>query len=130
MHDARANSAPGFEQHPGYSIRLSESDVAATVYRHGKPLLHSKQSILLSENDYPPVIYMPRSAIDPPLLQPSERTSFCPFKGQASYWHLCIDGECLQDAAWSYEDPFDEVQIIKGMIAWMQTDGICCEQDT
>jgi len=49
---------------------------------------------------------------------PSETRSFCPYKGEATYWHLRIANRELSDAAWSYEAPYDEAAAIRGLVSF------------
>ncbi|CAI7617079.1 unnamed protein product [Penicillium viridicatum] len=64
-------------------------------------------------------IYFPRSAIiDDTILQDSDRSTFCPWKGYASYWHLRLDGQTLENAAWYYREPYDAAADIKDHVAF------------
>ncbi|KOS44620.1 hypothetical protein ACN38_g4468 [Penicillium nordicum] len=64
-------------------------------------------------------IYFPRSAIiDDTILQDSDRSTFCPWKGYASYWHLRVDGQTLENAAWYYREPYDAAADIKDHVAF------------
>ena len=51
-------------------------------------------------------------------LERTQHTSFCPFKGGASYWTLRAGGRVEVNAVWSYEDPFDEVAGLKDYVAF------------
>ena len=73
----------------------------------------AEQAVLLSETGYPVRAYIAREDIHAPI-EPSEKTSFCPFKGDASYWTVAG----LEDVAWSYEDPKAEVEAIRGRLAF------------
>ena len=74
--------------------------------------------MILRESGYPDVHYLPREDVDMERLTASDHTTYCPFKGEASYWDIQVsDGEA-EEAAWSYEAPFDEVAALKGYIAF------------
>ncbi|KAJ5457391.1 hypothetical protein N7530_012665 [Penicillium desertorum] len=64
-------------------------------------------------------VYFPRSAIiDDSILQGSDQSTFCSWKGYASYWHLKVDGRTLENAAWYYRDPYDAAADIKDHVAF------------
>ncbi|WP_296425195.1 DUF427 domain-containing protein [Yoonia sp.] len=89
------------------------------VVRAGGAVLgESTQALELTEGDYPPVIYLPRSDIAMAFLEASETTSTCPFKGTASYYSIIAKSGEIKDAVWSYEDPKDGVADIKGYLAF------------
>ena len=65
-------------------------------------------------------IYFPPSAVSDPqsVLEPSDTTTHCPWKGTASYYNLHVDGKVIQDAAWYYPEPKDAARNIKGYLAF------------
>lgn len=76
--------------------------------------------LVLKEGSYPPVAYIPRSSVLMESLTPSETTSICPFKGEASYYSLLDEqGQIsVKDVAWSYETPIDEAEQLAGHLAF------------
>ena len=72
---------------------------------------------LLHETGISPVAYIPLTDIDDTLLERSETTSHCPFKGDASYWSLRVGGELRPDAVWAYEEPLPEAAWLRGFAA-------------
>lgn len=62
--------------------------------------------------------YFPADAVDDSLLEPSETTSFCPWKGTAHYKTLVIDGERNVDAVWFYPEPMEAAAEIRGRLAF------------
>jgi uncharacterized protein (DUF427 family) len=52
------------------------------------------------------------------VLEPSSRRTHCPYKGYASYWSARVDGEVLQDVAWSYEQPLRESAAVAGYVSF------------
>jgi uncharacterized protein (DUF427 family) len=94
-----------------------------TVF-NGETLADSTRVRLLRETGHVPVYYFPREDLRLDLLTASDHRTFCPFKGEASYWHVTV-GECrVGNAVWSYEAPFDEVAQIKDHMAiyWDKAD--------
>ena len=111
-----SNPAPGFTKHTNYQIEL-EFDQSALLTLDGNTIAETSDAIAMLEGKYPPVLYIPRADISAELTK-SETTTYCPFKGTASYWNIITNGETTVDAAWSYEEPFDEMQAIKGFLAF------------
>ena len=63
-------------------------------------------------------VYFPPSAVRSDLLQPSDTTTVCGWKGQAHYCDVVVDGEVNRDAAWYYPEPEDAAGQIRGHIAF------------
>lgn len=62
--------------------------------------------------------YFPPQAVKEEFLEQSNHTSTCPWKGEASYYHVVVNGEENENAAWTYKNPKPEAQNIKGYIAF------------
>ncbi len=62
--------------------------------------------------------YFPLDSVNQEYLTNSERTSFCPWKGSASYYNINVDDETNENAAWYYPDPKDAAKEIKGRVAF------------
>ncbi|WP_421791136.1 DUF427 domain-containing protein [Hyphobacterium sp.] len=76
-------------------------------------------ALALREASYPPVFYIERGAINAVALTRSEKTTWCPYKGEATHYHLTLaDGTVLENAIWSYEDPLPAVDVIKNRLAF------------
>lgn len=75
-------------------------------------------ALTLQESTYPAVQYLPLDAIDPSLLQRTETHTWCPYKGEASYYTLTVDGQELTDSVWTYDDAFGAVGEISGYVAF------------
>ncbi|MGH6991749.1 MAG: DUF427 domain-containing protein [Caulobacteraceae bacterium] len=78
----------------------------------------STDAVDLAEANYPPVVYFPRSDVDMLYLGKTTKTSQCPFKGEASYYTLAMDGRIAENAAWSYENPYPAMREIAERIAF------------
>ena len=81
----------------------------------GEVLADTRDAVEMKEGDYPVVYYVPRKDVRMDRLVRSSHHSYCPFKGQASYFSL-VDG--AENAVWSYEQPFDEMTVIKERLAF------------
>ena len=77
---------------------------------------------IIAESDDTVVVennhYFPMESVNTEYLQNSESSSYCPWKGDASYYSLNVDGEQIVDAAWCYAKPKEGAQEIKGRLAF------------
>jgi uncharacterized protein (DUF427 family) len=81
-------------------------------------LADTDDAVILHEADLPPVVYFPRADVAMEYMGRTERHTHCPYKGEASYYTLTMDGKVAENVAWSYEHPLDSVSRIEGMIAF------------
>ena len=75
------------------------------------------RALTLREAGYPPVQYIPLEDVDQTLLTASATQTYCPYKGDASYYNITADGG-RPDAVWSYREPYDAVAGIAGHVAF------------
>lgn len=109
-------------------IKITQAGGTWVVRAGGAVIGESANALALAEGSYPAVIYFPRDDLGMTFLDPSDHTTHCPHKGDASYFNIhAADGE-LKNAAWSYEEPFDGVQAIAGHIAFYESDAVVVEQ--
>lgn len=78
----------------------------------------SSSALAVREADFPVVYYLPRSDVDMTALQQTSHTSYCPFKGEATYFTIAALGENGINSAWSYEDPYDAAALTKEYLAF------------
>ena len=84
----------------------------------GAVIGESNNAIELTEGSYPSVIYFPRSDIAMALLEKTEKSTRCPWKGDASYYTISGKSRDIADAAWSYEKPLEGLEAIAGHLAF------------
>jgi uncharacterized protein (DUF427 family) len=75
-------------------------------------------ALTLREAEYPPVQYIPRKDVDFSQLEPTDHATYCPYKGDCSYYSIPAGGKKSVNAVWSYEDPFPAVAQIGGHVAF------------
>lgn len=117
MRDA-TNSGPGFKQHPQHRITLEPAPSRVRVLFGGEAIADSRSALILREANYPPVYYIPIGDIRPDAIEPTQHSTYCPFKGEASYWSLSAGGKHADNALWAYLSPYDEVAQIKSYAAF------------
>jgi uncharacterized protein (DUF427 family) len=114
-----------------FPVRIEPYGRRIRAFIGGVPIADSTSALLVLEDNHLPVYYLPREDVRMDLLERTSRTTQCPYKGDASYWNVRVGGETRDNAAWSYEDPIEEVETIKGYIAlyWDQVDAWFEEDD-
>jgi uncharacterized protein (DUF427 family) len=110
----RPMKIPG-PDHP-ISIDANPSRVVVTV--GGKVIADSRHALTLREATYPAVQYIPRRDVDMIALRRSKHTSYCPYKGEASYYDIPAGGDRSLNAVWTYETPFEAMAQIKDYVAF------------
>ena len=108
-------SAPGV--HPPRRIDVEACAMRVRVEFGGEVVADSARTLLLHEENYPPVHYFPRDDVRMDLLTRTDHVTYCPYKGDASYWTVEAGGRTAQDAVWSYETPIPGVAGIAGCLA-------------
>lgn len=88
------------------------------VLAAGVAVADTRNALRLEEAQYPAVFYVPRADIRAASFVASTRTSHCPYKGDACYFDLAVDGTLRHDAVWSYEAPYPAVKAIRGHVAF------------
>ena len=109
------NAAPGWKKRPDYRITTKPAGARIQVKFRGEVIADTKDAIRLEEGDYPAVYYFPRKDVRMERLVRASRETYCPYKGQASYFSL-KDGP--ENAVWTYEQPYDEMLAIRGLLAF------------
>ncbi len=109
-------------------IKIRKAAGAWSVRAGGAVLGESNNALELIEGDYPPVIYFPRADVAMAFLDASDKTTHCPYKGDARYFSIITKSRTLQDAVWTYENPKDAVAQIKDHLAFYPIDEITIER--
>ena len=119
------NSAPGFAKHPGYRLKVLPCDKRVRVTFGGETIIDSKAAKLLLESSYVPVYYFPKQDFRSEFGEKTAHDTYCPFKGNASYWTLKAGGKTGENLVWGYEFPYDEASTLAGHVAlyWQPMDG-------
>ncbi|WP_375173581.1 DUF427 domain-containing protein [Pseudooceanicola sp.] len=109
-------------------ITIRKAEGTWTVRAGGAVLGESRDALELIEGDYPAVIYFPRGDIAMAFLDRTDHSSHCPKKGDASYFSIVTKSTTLENAAWSYEEPSENVARIKDHLAFYATDFVTVER--
>ncbi|WP_323785867.1 DUF427 domain-containing protein [Thalassovita sp.] len=109
-------------------ITIRKAEGTWVVRAGGAVLGESKNALELSEGGLAPVIYFPRSDVAMAFLDKSDHSTHCPKKGDASYYSIVTKSTTLENAAWSYEAPREEVARIKEYLAFHGSDTLAVER--
>jgi len=114
------SKSPGHQKWPEHKVIETPVGQRVTVELDGQIVADSDSVIRVDEDGSPARYYFPRGDVSMDRLQASDTTSQCPFKGTAHYFSLTANGGSgrLEDAVWSYEQPFDEHQSLKDRMAF------------
>ena len=81
-------------------------------------VVDSRRVMLLHETGHMPVWYFPREDVRAELLEPSQRTTRCPWKGEARYWSVRAGDRVASDAVWAYPEPIEDAPPLAGYVAF------------
>jgi uncharacterized protein (DUF427 family) len=109
---------PILQPGPAHPITVEPNPAHIVVSVAGRVLADTHNALTLREADYPPVQYIPLGDVDESLLEPTDHASYCPFKGDASYYSVPIGGERSVNAVWTYREPYAAVAEIKDHVAF------------
>jgi adenylate cyclase len=103
----------------GYRIVVEPSDRRIRVVYRGETVADSTRALVMHETRLPSAYYFPRDDVRMGLMVRTDRRTHCPFKGNASYWTLRVGVHEAENAAWSYEKPYDESSSVKDYIGFI-----------
>jgi uncharacterized protein (DUF427 family) len=103
---------------PDHPISIEANPSRIVVKVGGIVIADTSAALTLREASYPPVQYIPRRDVDMAALMRSEHTSYCPYKGDASYYSIPAGGDRSRNAVWTYEAPFEAMAQIKDYVAF------------
>jgi uncharacterized protein (DUF427 family) len=103
---------------PEHPIVIVRNPHRIRVVLGGVIVAETTRALTLKEASLPPVQYIPREDAATDLLERSEHSSHCPYKGDASYFTLTAGGLVKRNAVWSYEKPHEAVKKIAGHLAF------------
>jgi uncharacterized protein (DUF427 family) len=107
-------SRPVLQPSAEHPITVEQSTEKVTVTLDGRTIAASERALVLRESTYPAAYYVPREDLVADEFAPSDTTTYCPFKGDATY----LSAGDVTDVAWSYEQPYDAVAEIAHHVAF------------
>ncbi|UIF91539.1 DUF427 domain-containing protein [Cupriavidus sp. UYPR2.512] len=103
---------------PDHPITITPTAGRVVVKVAGVTIADSDAALTLKEAAYPPVQYIPRAHVDMAQLERTAHATYCPYKGDCSYFSIPAGGERSRNAVWSYEAPYAAVAAIGSYLAF------------
>ena len=103
---------------PDHPISLQHNPARVVVSVAGRVVADTRNALTLREADYSPVQYIPREDVDLSQLKGTDHATYCPFKGDCSYYSIPAGGKKSVNGVWAYENPYPAVAQIKGHVAF------------
>jgi uncharacterized protein (DUF427 family) len=103
---------------PDHPITISPVAGKVRVTVAGRIVAESSRALRLEENGYTPVYYLPRNDADMSLLVPTTHYTYCPYKGDCTYYSISIGGPKSENAVWTYKKPHEAVASIREYLAF------------
>jgi len=103
---------------PDHPITIGKASRRVRASVEGHVIADTANALTLQEANYPPVQYLPREDVEMGFLSRTDKHTNCPYKGEASYYTLHIDGRIFENAVWSYEAPYPAMEEIRGRLAF------------
>jgi uncharacterized protein (DUF427 family) len=103
---------------PEHPITIERNDKRVVVSVSGRIVADSRSALILKEAKYPPVLYIPRKDVNMSLLESTDHSTYCPYKGDCGYFSIPVGGNKSVNAVWTYESPYDSVAAIEGHLAF------------
>lgn len=100
---------------------LEKVNKSIEIIFNGRKIVHTNEAYRTLETSHPPVYYIPLKDIEQQYLKASDRTTYCEWKGEGSYYHVEVDGKIAENAAWYYDNPTPRFEPIKGYPAFYAT---------
>jgi uncharacterized protein (DUF427 family) len=110
----RVKKIPG----PDHPITVGRTGKRVVVKIGGRTVADTRDALTLKEANYPAVQYIPRKDVDMAQLARTDHATYCPYKGECSYYSIADAGERGVNAVWTYEQPYDAVASIKEHLAF------------
>jgi uncharacterized protein (DUF427 family) len=113
-----AEQVHGHPRNPYHRVDCVRTSRRLRVEAAGAVLVDTDDTTGVYETSLAPKLYVGRDAVRIDLLVPSPTTSYCPYKGTASWWSAVVDGVVVEDVAWSYEAPLPESLPVRGLLSF------------
>ncbi len=109
---------PGYARAPAHRVAFVPRHVPVRVAAGGIVIAATTDVMALEESGYPTRYYLARDGVDLTRVEKTGKTTYCPFKGLATYYVIRGPHGEIRDAVWSYEQPFREAELVRDRLAF------------
>ena len=102
-------------EHP---ISITSANGVLRIFVADMLIAETRRALILKEKGYAPVFYVPRQDADMSQLVKTDHSTYCPYKGECSYFSIPVGGSKSEIAVWSYETPHRAVAAIAHHVAF------------
>lgn len=103
---------------PDHPITITPARKRWRALYQGHVIADTGDALVLREADMRPVVYFPRADVSMEYFSRTERSTHCPYKGDAAYFTILMDGRFADNAVWTYEEPFPAMEQIRDRLAF------------
>jgi uncharacterized protein (DUF427 family) len=103
---------------PDHPITIEHNPNRVVVKVAGRVVADTRNALILREASYPAVQYIPRNDVNMALLERTDHVTYCPYKGDCTYFSILLGGDRSANAVWTYEAPYAAVALIKDHLAF------------
>lgn len=103
---------------PDHPITITPATTRWRAVYEGHVIADSGDALILKEASYKPVVYFPRADVSMEYFSRTDRSTHCPYKGDAAYYTIMMDGRIAENAVWTYEEPFPAMEEIRERLAF------------
>lgn len=103
---------------PDHPISVTAAPGRVQARYNGHVIADSRTALTLKEASYKPVLYFPREDVEMAFFTRTDRVTYCPYKGEANYYTILMDGQFAENAVWTYEEPYPAMDQIRGRLAF------------
>jgi uncharacterized protein (DUF427 family) len=103
---------------PDHPITIEPNPARVTVRVGDRVVADSTAALRLRESTYPAVAYLPLADVDQSVLKETATSTYCPYKGDASYYSIVLADREVTDAGWTYRSPYPAMAEIAGHVAF------------
>ncbi|MCP4302999.1 MAG: DUF427 domain-containing protein [Gammaproteobacteria bacterium] len=131
MNETKPADPNGWKLNPDYEIWFDRIPARVRVEFGGATIAQSDGAMVMYELGHAPMYYLPRGDVDMTFLEATDRDTYCPYKGHASYWTVKAGDAVAENAIWSYPTPHAEMAQLEGYLGFYWGEmGAWYEDDT
>ena len=118
MNETKPTDPNGWKLNPNYEIWFDKIPARVRVEVGGVTIAQSDDAMVMYELGHAPMYYLPEGDVDMTYLEATDRDTYCPYKGHASYWTVKGGDKVAENAIWAYLTPHAELAQLKGYLGF------------